>query len=63
MNHTLGRRHANDEGMRIKVLNSLRKETVIHFVGMLWPRLQEQSKRALSKQLVDALQDVTDQVW
>lgn len=44
------------------MLNVLRKETVVHFIGCLWPKLQEERNRGLSVELLDALEDVTNQV-
>lgn len=55
-------RDATQAGARIKITNSPRKETVAHFLRKLWPKLVAERDRAVSVQLLDALEDVTNQV-
>lgn len=58
----MARRDATSAGTRIKVTNAARKETVAHFLRKLWPKLVAERDRAASMQLLDALEDVTNQV-
>ena len=56
------RRHVNEQGVRIRVVNELQKRTVVHFLESVWPKLEAACQHTTSARLADALRDVTNQV-
>jgi hypothetical protein len=44
------------------VLNTLPKATIEHSVGRLWPLIEGERKRAQSVLLLEALEEITQQV-